>query len=459
LACVPGLAELSEITVRLDAEQEILLVLEALRTGRSSVLIFDVEYTPTLGTCEAPRKLESGAHVEAQGVAAVPTRIDCVPNSSGEVFEFVAQQSGSYRFKTDMGDLSNFDVTGISLYFEDACEDDAVCVSSTGTMSAELVKDLARGESVWIAAGAQVSIVDLLLPRNFELTVDQLPILSDCANSTLLGSQLPVHLTQAHSKGDARTVFSFKPPRAGLYQLDARRAELTVFEGESCDGQILAHTTSETAIVRLTSAATLLLEGSEAFALAVQTHEQRATCSQPAPLMLRERIRGATIGAQNQVDPLCAGRGAPEAVYRFKAPERAIYHFIVEDDSQPYMDPVLSILDGETCAGDVLACNDDNVVEGDEEFARRSARASVVLQRGQTVLVVVDGAEKSAGDFQLYVYSDDEAPCCKPTRGAGCDDDEHIEACVCHVDANCCTASWDEACVGLVDGLGCGECR
>ncbi|MBM4362045.1 MAG: hypothetical protein FJ104_05150 [Deltaproteobacteria bacterium] len=47
--------------------------------------------------------------------------------------------------------------------------------------------------------------------------------------------------------------------------------------------------------------------------------------------------------------------------------------------------------------------------------------------------------------------------CCAAHEGAGCGD-AAIEACVCEADSRCCNSAWDEVCVALVGGLGCGTC-
>ena len=49
-------------------------------------------------------------------------------------------------------------------------------------------------------------------------------------------------------------------------------------------------------------------------------------------------------------------------------------------------------------------------------------------------------------------------PCCSTHTGGSCVD-ETITACVCAADPRCCSDGWDEVCVTLVAGLGCGECK
>lgn len=51
-----------------------------------------------------------------------------------------------------------------------------------------------------------------------------------------------------------------------------------------------------------------------------------------------------------------------------------------------------------------------------------------------------------------------EEGCCVPSAAPDCTADPTVAACVCAQDDFCCTTEWDEACVGLVDELGCGDC-
>jgi len=45
--------------------------------------------------------------------------------------------------------------------------------------------------------------------------------------------------------------------------------------------------------------------------------------------------------------------------------------------------------------------------------------------------------------------------CCSAHASVGCDD-AVIQECVCKGDPRCCTEKWDDVCVALVGGLGCG---
>jgi hypothetical protein len=48
--------------------------------------------------------------------------------------------------------------------------------------------------------------------------------------------------------------------------------------------------------------------------------------------------------------------------------------------------------------------------------------------------------------------------CCSAHGGKGCND-ASIQACVCQNDPRCCSEKWDDVCVALVGGLGCGTCK
>jgi hypothetical protein len=48
--------------------------------------------------------------------------------------------------------------------------------------------------------------------------------------------------------------------------------------------------------------------------------------------------------------------------------------------------------------------------------------------------------------------------CCSANMVEGCIDPE-VQDCVCAIDPYCCAQAWDQACVDMVDELGCGACQ
>lgn len=60
-------------------------------------------------------------------------------------------------------------------------------------------------------------------------------------------------------------------------------------------------------------------------------------------------------------------------------------------------------------------------------------------------------------DFAILQNAFTESRDCCEAHGAGCRD-YAVEQCVCATMPACCTAAWDEACVGAIESLGCGAC-
>ncbi|MCR9166169.1 MAG: proprotein convertase P-domain-containing protein [Nannocystaceae bacterium] len=123
---------------------------------------------------------------------------------------------------------------------------------------------------------------------------------------------------------------------------------------------------------------------------------------------------GSTAGEVNSSTGSCGGGGAPDVAYTFTAPQAGTYIF--DTDGSAY-DTVLYALDGETCEGATLACDDD-----DPDFGLQS-RIAVDLEADQVITVVVDGFSANAGDYTLNVTSPD---CGNGTIefGEACDTDD-----------------------------------
>ncbi|MGK4007579.1 MXAN_6577-like cysteine-rich protein [Sorangium sp. So ce1036] len=111
-------------------------------------------------------------------------------------------------------------------------------------------------------------------------------------------------------------------------------------------------------------------------------------------------VTGTTVGADTRLELACGGTGSAARIYRFTAPEAGLYRFDTRGSSY---DTVLGVLGADAC--DVLACNDD--------LGGREARASVELDEGEAVFVVVSGYDGEQGDFSLRIGR--EAPPVCPT--------------------------------------------
>lgn len=91
------------------------------------------------------------------------------------------------------------------------------------------------------------------------------------------------------------------------------------------------------------------------------------------------------------------GDDAPDWGYTWTAPRTTGYTFTTS--GSPY-DSVLFVLDGD-CNGEILACNDDI------SFDNLASEVYVSLTEGQTVVIVVDGADAYAsGTGSLLIFED-----------------------------------------------------
>ncbi|KYF65927.1 MXAN_6577-like cysteine-rich protein [Sorangium cellulosum] len=111
-------------------------------------------------------------------------------------------------------------------------------------------------------------------------------------------------------------------------------------------------------------------------------------------------VTGTTLGAETYFGLACVAVGSTEVVYRFTADEAGTYRFDTEGSSY---DTAVGLLGFDLC--DERACNDDR---GGPE-----ASASVLLEEGEAILVVVSGYNGAQGDFVLSI--DKTAPPMCPT--------------------------------------------
>jgi hypothetical protein len=109
-------------------------------------------------------------------------------------------------------------------------------------------------------------------------------------------------------------------------------------------------------------------------------------------------VTGTTRGA-GALAGSCGGAGAPEAAFSWTAPRAGTYRLHTGGASY---NTVLYVRDG-ACEGAEVACNDD----AEKTF---QSRASVTLRAGQTVVIVVDGADGGAGAFELSIEEVADAP-------------------------------------------------
>jgi len=106
---------------------------------------------------------------------------------------------------------------------------------------------------------------------------------------------------------------------------------------------------------------------------------------------------GTTRGA-GALAGICGGAGAPDAAFSWTAPRAGTYR--IHTGGAGY-NTVLYVRDG-ACDGAEVACNDD----AEKTF---QSQLSVTLRAGQTVVIVVDGADGGAGAFEISIEEADAA--------------------------------------------------
>ncbi|WP_437319946.1 MXAN_6577-like cysteine-rich protein [Sorangium sp. So ce385] len=94
-----------------------------------------------------------------------------------------------------------------------------------------------------------------------------------------------------------------------------------------------------------------------------------------------------TVGQPNSYAPSCVSASSSERIYAFTAATAGVYSF---DTSRSAYNVVLALLDATGCAE--IACSADS-----------SAAVTADLATGQTVYIVVDGADGEAGTFELAI--------------------------------------------------------
>ncbi|AUX39414.1 uncharacterized protein SOCE26_008050 [Sorangium cellulosum] len=99
-------------------------------------------------------------------------------------------------------------------------------------------------------------------------------------------------------------------------------------------------------------------------------------------------LTGTTVGGETNYGLACVAAGSSEHVYLFTAPELGTYTM---DTFGSMFDTALGVVGATNCAQ--LGCNDD--AQGSQSKVR------VILEGGQSVLIVVTGFDGEEGDFKL----------------------------------------------------------
>lgn len=158
---------------------------------------------------------------------------------------------------------------------------------------------------------------------------------------------------------------------------------------------------------------------------------------------------GTTVGMRNDLTGTCAPPGgAPDLAFSWTAPRAGRYRF---DTAGSTFNTVLYLLEGGTCAGRQLVCNDD------AGATTRTSRITRDITAGTTVVIVVDGAGGSAGSFQLNITAFERGFCSDGIDNdldglTDCADPECSPLPICCVPtAEICNDMRDQDCDGLVD--------
>jgi hypothetical protein len=218
-------------------------------------------------------------------------------------------------------------------------------------------------------------------------------------------------------------VYTFTAPEEGFYEFDTVGSmgdTVLHLREETCEGEIFAcgdDLDFEAMITQSVAGAFLaqdeviqVVVDHKIFAadaaVVANVKKVDGTCPEETIMgSLPITVMGDTTGKTNKITGSCFGEG-PDITYAWTAPEDGSYR--IETDTCPYQmcmdgmmvlyDTVLYVLDGTTCGGDELACNDD-VALGME----RDSRLTVDLTAGQDVIIVVDGWSNTEGQFDLKI--------------------------------------------------------
>ncbi|XYH99070.1 MXAN_6577-like cysteine-rich protein [Sorangium sp. So ce1128] len=342
----------------------------------------------------------------------------CVAAGSTEmVYRFTAEQAGGYRFDTAG---SSYD-TAIALLTTDIC-DELACNDDRGGPEASASLRLDEGQAVFVVVsgynGAQgdfvLSIDPLAPPTCPSGTIEPTLPRTITGDTRLLGDAI------APSCGSIDTPdssYTFTAPRAGRYIFDTYGSSYdTILELRSgtCSGSVIscsdnaAEGEQSRVVANLTAGQTVvaIVDGVDGaagpFTLNVTEYIPPPCPEFTLGSTFPQTVTGSTavMDRVSAISAPCAGGGGPEATYEFTAPAYALYTF---DTVGSTFDTVLHVHDG-TCSGPSLACNDDT--------SGVQSQVKLLLDEGQTVIIVVDGYSSSAsGAYTLNVRQTLVPPC------------------------------------------------
>ncbi len=192
----------------------------------------------------------------------------------------------------------------------------------------------------------------------------------------------------------------------GLYVIDTAGSAidtiLAVYDGE-CDGRLIVCNNDDPDLGLRSRVSLELTEGQTVTvvvdgygigggAVTINAAYFSGTCSNgDLGNTVPYSTSGSTAAGDNTMEGSCGGGSANDHAFTYTAPVAGTYTFDTEGSD---FDTVLYVRS--TCESGELACN-DNGPSGE------TSRVSVVLDAGQEVVVVVDGAGFESGNFDLNI--------------------------------------------------------
>jgi hypothetical protein len=198
---------------------------------------------------------------------------------------------------------------------------------------------------------------------------------------------------------------TFTAPATGFYRFETAGSSFDTalyLRDAACDGPELAcngdvsssdATSGVSAQLFAGQTVVVVVDGNADDGAYVLTVDAASCPAQDLGSLLPVAQAGSTVGETNLLDGPCGGFGAPETTFAWTVPHDGTFVF---DTTGSSFDTKLYLLDGPTCDAAVIACDDDG------GFGSQS-RIVTDLVGGQPVVVVVDGADESAGDYALTI--------------------------------------------------------
>jgi hypothetical protein len=414
----------SRVSVDLTAGQTVVVVVDGYFSTSGSYVL-NVSQFSGGGTCAAPIDLGSTVPQIVTGSTTAQldsTRPGCGFSSGAPdtIYSFTAPEAGTYFFDT-FG--SSFNT--ILHVLDGSCAGPALgCNDDAGGPQSRLNVDLAADQTVLVVVDGYSGGAG-----DYVLDVNRFVGAGTCATPIDLGSAVPqvatgTTLTQPSSTSPTcgfsssapDVVYNFTAPADGTYIFDTFGSSFnTILHvlDHDCAGSVLACNDDAGGAqsrlnVELLAGQTVnvVVDGYAAstgdYVLSVNQFIGAGTCSTALDLgsTVPQTVSGSTLLQPNSVSPTCGFSSAPDVVYTFTAPSDGIFMF---DTLGSSFDTVLHLRDAD-CAGSVLGCNDN--------AGSSQSRVAAALVSGQTVVVVVDGAGSSAGDFLLNVSRFDGTGTC-----------------------------------------------